>query len=155
MSFKVHLLIVSLIIVAVSLMWEVMGQSTPQPQEIPVVPRVISITHASWGLNCKNIAIIQEGTPQDAFGNPQTVNTKLKEDNVFGPVSLECNGKTECEIQADGSTLGDDPAPECTPKMLEIEYRCFSYDRPWRVKASSGPLKLKCETPGKDISPKS
>jgi hypothetical protein len=155
MSFKVHLFIVSLIIIAVSLIWQLRGQGTPTPQEAAVIPHVISIIHASWGMNCKDIAIVQDGMPQDAFGNPQTVNPKIKLDNVFGPVSMECNGKTECEIQADDAKLGEDPAPECTPKTLEIEYRCFSYDRPWRVKASSGPLKLKCETPGKDVSPKS
>ena len=150
MPFRIHLVIVACIIASVYLIWEFMHRATTAPQSPSArnIARMIAVTHASLGLNCRGMAIQNEAVPQDAF-NGAGANPKLAEDNVFGAVSLRCNGRTECEIAVDDPGLGEDPAPECRPKVLEVEYRCFSYDRPWRVKASSGSVKLLCATPGK------
>lgn len=152
MPLKIHLLIVSCIIAAVYIIWELMhvtGAPSPANNDPKAIPRLIAVTHASLGLNCRNIAITNEATPHDAFSSSKPQNPKLSEDNVFSAVSLKCNGSTECTIAVDDPELGEDPAPDCTPKTLEIEYRCFSYDRPWRVKASTGTVKLLCATTDK------
>jgi len=145
MSFKIHLLIVTCIIAAVFIIWQLMQTTTDtsKASDSKGITHVIAITHASLGLNCRELAINNDTTPRDAFGNMK-VNPKLMEDNVFGAVSLKCNGSTQCEVFVDSPELGVDPAPECNPKTLEVEYRCFSYDRPWRVKATSGSIKLLC-----------
>ncbi len=149
MSFKVHLIIVACIIAAVYVIWELMhaGSTAVTAQGDPRgIPRMIAVTHASYGLNCRNVAVNNDAVPQDAFNTGKTPNPKLAEDNVFSSISLKCNGATECDIPLDDPALGEDPAPGCTPKMLEVEYRCFSYDRPWRVRTSSGVIKLICAT---------
>lgn len=151
MSFKIHLVVVACIITAVYMIWELMhlGGTPPQTVDQRGIPHMIAVTHASLGLNCRNMAISNDATPHDAFSNGKSANTKLVEDNVFPAISLKCNGLTECVFALDDPDLGEDLAPDCNPKTLEIEYRCFSYDRPWIVKASSGAVRLICNTDGK------
>jgi hypothetical protein len=152
MPFKVHLAIISCIVIVVVLAWQYMQH---QPQTVEAAPGKtysITVTHASWGLNCQNLAISsnQAENTRDPFLNKGGANNKLREDNVMAAVALLCNGNIQCDILADEATLGPDPAPDCTNKTLEIEYRCFSYDRPWNVKTSSGAATLNCEQPNKD-----
>lgn len=145
MPFKVHLLIVTCIIAAVYLVWEVMHSILPPPQaqsENLGIPHQISVIHASYGLNCRSISTNGDNTSQ----SPPNDTKKLSEDNVLAAVSQKCNGARQCEIALNDPVLGEDPAPSCIPKTLDIEYRCFSYDRPWRVHGSSGSLKLLCPT---------
>jgi hypothetical protein len=146
MPFKVHLLIVAIIIAAVYIIWGIMHTAAPvvQAGDPKTMSRMIAVTHASWGLNCRNVMISNDDNAQDAFGTGKQPNPKLSEDNVFSAVSLMCNGKSQCEVPASDPQLGEDPAPDCAIKNLEIEYRCFSYDRPWKVKLSSGVAKLQC-----------
>lgn len=134
MPFKIHLIIVSCIIAVVLLAWETLPKkSNQQPATAGAQSRRIIVTHASWGLNCRGVVV---------SGKPQP--DKIKEDNVFSSVSLACNGKTECELTSSDAQLGPDPMPECNNKTLEVEYRCFSYDRPWNVKTQGGSVKLMC-----------
>lgn len=149
MSFKLHLIIISCITVAVVLFWQLMHSGALTPADTrPARPQYnLTITHASWGLNCRNLAI--GATGQDAFARKPATENPLRDDNVLGAVGLLCNGKTECAINVDAATLGKDPAPDCANKVLEVEYRCFSYDRPWSVKTSTGTLTLHCEQPSK------
>lgn len=148
MSFKLHLIIISCIIIAVMLIWQVMNSGISiSPQVTATKPQYsLLISHASWGLNCRNVTI-NSGLLPNAAGAGK--NNLLREDNVLGAVAPLCNGKVRCDIVANESTLGKDPSPACADKVLEVEYRCFSYDRPWTAKSSTGKLSLTCEQPSK------
>ena len=147
MQFKVHLLIILCIIIVMSLVLRFMQNSTITNNVAAVKPsHTLSIIHASWGLNCKS-TVINNDANKDAFLNKNDQNTKLKEDNVLGPVSRLCNGNVKCDITLGESSLGADPEPNCNNKILEIQYRCFSYDRPWNVKSKGSSISLKCDQP--------
>ena len=149
MSFKVHLIIVSCIIVAVLLVWQFMPAPITKPSEnasinVPVAPTYsLAITHASWGLTCSGNSINSDDT-RTSFLSKSNVKNALREDNILEAVSRLCNGKPNCDISTDESMLGTDPAPGCNNKIIEIEYRCFSYDRPWNVKSFAASVSLNC-----------
>lgn len=147
MSFKLHLMIVSFIIVAVYVAWQLSTSENTETQVLSAAPqsnaRTLSIAHASWGLNCRHIRASGGDT---AFAGEKPA-SKLVQDNVLSIVASLCNGKRSCKIPLEAATLGDDPAPECPNKELAVEYRCFSYDRPRIAKASSGSIILQCEEP--------
>jgi len=151
MNFKLHLTIIVCIVVAVLLAWQVMHLDiAATPETGPSKPQYsLTVIHASWGLNCPNVVTSNNIPERDAFVNKgvSDTNNKLREDNVLGVIAPMCNGNLECQIIADEANLGKDPAPDCSNKVLEVEYRCFSYDRPWKVKSSTGTLSLKCEQP--------
>jgi hypothetical protein len=143
MPVKVHFIIVACIILVVSLAWHFM--SAPPPA-VPVVQQTnsaysISVAHASWGLECPQ----ENRAAGDAFANKPSAAGSRREDNVLDKVSALCGGKVSCEIPVLPSVLGGDPAPDCLSKVLVVEYRCFSYDRPWTVQASSGKLPINCD----------
>ena len=143
MSFKIHLIIVSVIIVIVYLTWQLM--SVPPAPVVPAAkPKTstysISIAHATWGRECA----IESNGASDAFRGAASTNP-LREDNVLVRVNELCSGRVICEIPLNSAALGEDPAPDCLSKTLEVEYRCFSYDRPWTVTASSGKLVINCD----------
>ena len=141
MSFKTHLIIVSCIILAVYLAWQWMEPAAEMPviSVEPSSPYSITITHASWGLNCRLRTQTADSFAKNANHTP------LREDNALSKLSEQCNGKLQCSIPVSSSALGFDPAPECAEKELRVEYRCFSYDRPWNVKMSSGTLTINCD----------
>lgn len=151
MSFKIHLIIISVIIVMVFLVWSMSGSEPPPPAPVPVAQKVssysIAISHASWGLNCakRPVSVNNSTSSYDTFAGTD-VASKFHEDNVLLKVSEICNGKLQCDIPFTPDILGDDPQPDCD-KVLDIEYRCFSYDRPWRVRSSSGSLSINCDRP--------
>lgn len=136
MSFKTHLIIISAIIIAVFLSWQAMH--APLEQTNVVEPESdnnkyrIIIAHATWGRNCN-----------DRYNMP----TEIKDDNVKDVVSRLCNSLSECKINVSSTLFVEDPFPECPDKMLEIEYRCFVYDRLRNAKSSFGSLMLKCKEP--------
>ncbi len=150
MSFKVHLIIVCTIIIAVFFTWHIMeNMKKSQPAEIAketASPYSITITHASWGVNCRNSYTLGTNDRKDPFAYNGNADNKLHEDNVLEAVSKLCNGKLKCSIPIKKETLGDDPAPSCGNKMLNIEYRCFSFDRPWIVEGDSKKLDIDCST---------
>ena len=149
MSFRTHLTVISCIILAVLLMWQLMLRSnspvpasTNIPENVPAERSYsISVTHASWGLNCRNMAF--NNNTREAFLAKS--NNTLHEDNVLEKVSHLCNGHVTCNVNIDEPSLGADPSPECNSKTLEIEYRCFAYDRPWSVKTVDTPITLHCD----------
>jgi len=152
MSFKIHLIIIVFIIFAVLISWHWMSDTpvkiaVPQPETSRFS---IIVVHASWGLNCM---YVNDGTntPPDAFApSAQNPNSgKPHEDNVLEKVSELCNGKSQCSLPVNSSALGLDPSSGCMDKALEIEYRCFSYDRPWTARSSSGTLHIDCEKTAK------
>ena len=154
MSFKTHLVVVSCIVIAVLLMWQFMLHSNAPVSTTTAIPEKppaertysISVTHASWGVNCRNIILNNDST-REAFLTKS--NNKLREDNVLEKISHLCNGRATCTVNIDEPSLGADPSPECNSKLLEIEYRCFTYDRPWSLKTVSTPVTLHCEQPVK------
>ena len=154
MSFKLHLIIVSFIIISVYLAWQMMNAPAPAPQaETQGATYHISVIHASWGVNCRLLANIENGKPAENPYAAATDENKLKVDNVLPVVSGLCNGKQSCDIPIDIQTLGDDPSPNCTIKMLEVEYRCFSYDRPRSEKIIGTMLSLHCNAPTAKAAP--
>ncbi len=146
MSFKIHLIIVSAIIVVVYAAWQMMASAPPQvvQQGAPASAYSIIVAHASWGLNCHYRTATQ--SVDEAYGTG--AKNKLREDNALVAVSAWCNGKPLCEIPLTPEALGEDPAPECSSKELHVEYRCFSYDRAWDARATSGKLVINCEKSG-------
>ncbi len=147
MSFKAHLLIVSAIILVVYLVWD-WNHSGPAPSVASVVqsPYTITVNHASWGLNCPVFAtannVLDKAYVKKSGGDASHPTT----DNALQIVSSICNGSPDCGIAlADDTFPGMAPAT-CQDKKLEVEYRCFSYDRPWHAEAmsSTGALVISC-----------
>lgn len=142
MPFRTHLIIIACIIAAVYFAWHIIDAAPPPPPPAAVEvdsPYSIAIAHASWGLNCRR------DENSDGFAADKTA---LREDNVLAALAERCNGKLRCDIPLTPETMGDTPTPGCT-KQLVVEYRCFSFDRPWTVRASSGKLSINCDRPVK------
>jgi hypothetical protein len=148
MHFKVHLLIICCIVIVVVLAWNVLQRraATAPVSAAGAPPHVIAVHHASWGLNCKGTFAASDGS-RGVFANAGNPADRLKEDNVLDQVSTICNGNVSCDIRLNEATLGPDPMPDCGSKTLEVEYRCFSYDRPWKVRSNGGSLAIQCEQP--------
>ena len=144
MSFKTHLLIVSLIIISVMIFWSLLPKidHIDRPENSAPIARRIIISHASWGMNCNPYLL--ENTINTNNMRKKNLKTAYTKDNIFKEISLQCNGKLTCDINAANPWLKHDPQPECTPKSLEIEYRCFSFDRPWRTSTTGGSITLDC-----------
>jgi hypothetical protein len=131
MSLKIHLIIVGIIIFCVFLGWQLLQWSKPAPTpEVVQTDREIEIIRASWGLSCNNRFNMRPKTaPAGNFTD--TDDGVIKENNLLQVASALCNLKPQCAIRNSADSLGFDPAPDCVDKQIEIEYRCFSYDRPW------------------------
>lgn len=149
MSFKIHLLIVCLIILTVYAVWQWTGSTSAPvaspPAQVKESNRWISVIHASWGLNCRGVAN-SFGSSYDPY-KAESAPGKLRVDNVLVAVSNLCNGQEECTIPVTADALDGDPAPACADKQLTVEYRCFSYDRPWTVHATNKSLSIDCSRP--------
>jgi len=120
------------------------------PPPAPVIEpkpaaHVITVSHASWGVGCHELISPNTTATRDPFAGSN--DNKIHPDNVLKAVAALCNGKPTCDVSIDPAVLGEDPLPNCAPKTLEIEYRCFSYDRPWIVKGTDGSVNLHCDTP--------
>lgn len=121
-------------------------ESAPAPQQ-PTQEAVsqykINVLHASWGLNCQEYSSEWNTQDQDAFANNPDKN-KLKEDNIYSKITALCQDKEKCEFMVGQETLGDDPAPYCGEKEIKIEYRCFSFDRPWNIRSHDKKIQIDC-----------
>lgn len=157
MPFRIHLLIISAIIGIIYLAWQYMYAT---PVEAPVIVeqpveeeasenKSIQIIHATWGMNCSNVqfgAVKEEHVAN--YANDTQNKKPVNDDNVLEAVGKLCNGKISCAIAINTDTLGPDPMPQCYDKQLEIEYRCFAFDRPWRVKSTNAPITIDCSKKG-------
>ena len=152
MSFKAHLLVICLIIIGVYFAWGSMNVPKA-PEKVVVIdaPNTITLTHATWGLNCHKV-LSTIAKPSDPYADSDK-NNKSGPDNILKQVATLCDGKQACDIIADVNTLGPDPFPECTPKSLDIEYRCFSYDRPRIISTTAGNASLRCANDAADGKP--
>lgn len=84
----------------------------------------INVYRATWGKNCDG------RRKRNAVPMPGIDKThKVKENNILKTMQELCDGKLECNVNADSTTLKLDPAPSCR-KYLTVFYRCFSYDHP-------------------------
>ena len=145
MSFKSHLLIVCVIILAVYLAWGVTRAKPKTPEQSKTVSAyTINITHADWGLNCPNFAE-SPNTLDKAYVKKTPSNGKPQKDNALQIVSGLCNGKESCEFPVNDETFEGLVNQDCGEKKLEVEYRCYAFDRPWHARASSGMLSITCE----------
>ena len=151
MSFKTHLIIVSVIILAVYFAWQMLKpapNNTPQATTENSSPYSIIIVHASWGLNCRSAG--KSPAPQSEGFAPTENQAVIAEDNVLATVSSLCNNKLDCAFTINTETLGKDPAPNCD-KELTVEYRCFNYDRPWTIKSASRSISIDCNQSNKQM----
>lgn len=147
MSFKAHLIIVSVIIVVVYLTWSFI-HAGPETSPLPATAQSaykIHITHASWGLNCPVFAD-EENVLDRAYVKKSPDGTrKPVRDNALALVAKRCNGKVKCDIPVTPDLFRGLAPQDCAEKRLEVEYRCFAFDRPWRLQAASGTLSIHCE----------
>jgi hypothetical protein len=144
MSFKYHLLIVSIIIIALFGIMKTISNKAPEPQQVVVVqtsPYEITIERADWGVNCKTSTLDKRA---DNYMQPNN-QRKMVENNVLSRVGEICNGKHFCEIPINVEALGEDPLPECGFKVLQVEFRCFAIDRLRTSKASEGSIVIDCD----------
>ena len=151
MSFKFHIIVVSSLIFIMIVAWVVLSNkpAVVAASKTENSTYSVTITHASWGLNCLQAEEggygVQQATP--LYLNEKNSQT-LKPDNVLVKVSALCNGKLTCTIPIKPEILGTDPAPDCFSKLLEVEYRCFSFDRPWTVHSGKEDIKIDCNRKG-------
>jgi hypothetical protein len=147
MSFKSHLLIVTVIILVVYLAWGVTRAKPKAPEQAAAVSAyTINIAHADWGLNCPVFAespnsldkAYVKKAPSSTAGKPQ-------KDNALEIVKSLCNGKEACEFPVNDETFAGLVSQDCGEKKLEVEYRCYAFDRPWYARASAGMLAITCE----------
>lgn len=122
MTLKIHFIGLAVIIL---LLVAITYKSSQPVVVVSDSPYVIQIENASYGLNCN-----QQKTSSDPYA--QSGPKKIEKNNVLSAVSAQCTGKVSCSFAVDPTVLGLDPAPGCG-KKLDVDYRCFSYDRPWKA----------------------
>lgn len=140
MTLRGHFIVIGIIIFLIFLGWQVISLRTAQ-QQAQIDPnsiRLIQISRASWGLNCleqrRRYGLKQ--LPQDAF-NEGGEGNKIRENNILVAISDLCNGKQTCYLTNSPDTFTPDPDPQCPTKEMVVEYRCYSFDRPWTLKLAS------------------
>lgn len=145
MSFKIHLLIVAVIIIG---MYAITQFFIAKPGASPVIhaaslsPYIISIERASWGANCQSPFSENNGSDNSSKSSNQLKNM---DNNVLYNVSQLCNAKSKCDIPIDQNFLGQDPLPSCGYKKLSVEYRCFSVDRLHKQEEREGIMRIDCD----------
>ena len=133
MNFKIHLIIISAIILALYTAL----QFRPEPTaENPIIMATqdngdfaISVAGATWRGNCPPL-------------DPEKTSNR---NNVLTRVVELCNGKSECNIPLNVATLGYVTEDSCPDRMLEVEYRCFSYDKLWNASSYVKSLTINCK----------
>jgi hypothetical protein len=133
MTFKNHLIAIAVISVVVLVAWNVFQRAKPAEQPVAATntsPYQIIIVRASWGLNCT-----------ERFGSSD----KIHENNIHEAIANLCNGQINCSVAISDVVKFFNPLPQCTDKQLEVDYRCFSFDRLRSAKTSSGQLQITCQ----------
>lgn len=165
MSLKVNLFImfviaVSLVLIIKIFMTEEPEQApAPPPKQVIVSPYSITISSASWGLNCRDYYTRKNSGKNSGYYSGDSDEdeaiaaaiNKIKDNNVLYKVSQLCNDKPQCEIEVSQSVLGEDPLPNCGYKELKVEYRCFAVDRLRRAKSGNSPIIINCEQETKKL----
>lgn len=138
-NIKFHIIAMSVIIGVTVLIFLLMGRlsgsdNNVQQPDIVTSDRVIFISKASWGLNCnktydlrlKQLRRLKQPMPEGF--------ERVQPNNVLLAVSKYCNGKKTCTFQPSDEAFGIKKPSSCR-KALDVEYRCFSYDRIWKKSA--------------------
>lgn len=149
MPFKTHLAIVTAILLVVYFVWQTLGSRVPQEKPLirteAVSPYSISIANANWSRNClqnlPSYSLKSDGFAKLSEGTLE----REKTNDLVSKLSELCNGKNRCELLTESLSSPNDPTANCAKSELEVEYRCFSYDRPWRVSSESGKLAINCD----------
>jgi hypothetical protein len=139
MHFKYHVFIIVCIVTAVLGVWQmflkapevVIAQTDAESGD-----QFIRIVRASYGLNCTNLNYVDEPNSVTSNLGYQTAKrplSSIREDNVLLETSNACNGKIACQLTPGVNFPSLDPLPACKNKLLDVEYRCFSFDKPWRM----------------------
>lgn len=149
-NMKFHIMAMSGMILAAIVVY-VYVEFSNQKVEQPVVDdgsagRAIFIHSASFGLNCNPIIEVKrkdnlrEGLPVDKL-------IPVPQNNVLDLLTKQCGGKVTCTIDVTPEALKDNSYPRCA-KVLDVAYRCFSYDGVTTLSASQGEkLSIDCRTP--------
>lgn len=136
---RFHAIAISAICLVIVL---VFSFAAPKPAPVamsnePQTSNRIEVYQANWGLNCnvdiaRTLKVRQTNLPpRDEKGQviPYKPLVPAQKNNVILPVSTLCNTQVMCQIEATSTNLGGiDPLETCY-KQLEVQYRCFTYDR--------------------------
>lgn len=133
--FRVHAFFLTLLAILILIAYQMYRQrASILPDSGDVFVRISS---ASFGLNCRpeDLRPSADAAPIKALGKfadpQQDEKDKLVvQDNALSAISERCNGKTSCALTATPEALGLLVSGSCR-RQLNVEYRCFSYDRPW------------------------
>lgn len=131
MPLKFHSIVACAIILALFLGWQGIRYFAPRAAAVAdaAAPgNAIHIIRASWGLNCGHDAAGAMRT----FADDRESN-KIIENNILQTIQRFCDGKAACTLHNTVEFMGTDPAPACPNKEMAIEYRCYSFDRPWHL----------------------
>ena len=146
-QWKFHAMAILIICGVISLVFAYM--QTQQPKAVPAAPgsdRAIEMVSATWGNNCREM-IAKENErrlrlrlrPQDLEqlhpdDRPKSTDpmTQVTPDNVLPTLRELCDGKLTCEFIANAMVLKNEPHEACF-KHLNLQYRCFAFDRLWRI----------------------
>ncbi|MDX1974472.1 MAG: hypothetical protein SFT92_02225 [Rickettsiales bacterium] len=156
MFFKVHLLIISVVIIITYFVWQFMAGIAVQSMtnKAPAAKTVqqtsgyqVIAVNASWGLNCKKSLELWQQETGKTYADYENYAKSFAPNNVLEAVKFHCNGKQICQFDVNDQSLGPDPAPSCM-KELSIVYRCFSYDRAKSLVSHGEPVTINCAQPG-------
>lgn len=145
-NIRFHLIALSVLMLLVVIIFAATGQFSKK-EELPaqateeaVGDHFITVWEAHWGVNCNDAPILTNKniTPEG--------NKPIERNNVLSRISTFCNGKRLCEFNVDSKSFGDVASNRsCAPEM-ELRYRCFEFDRLWKVSVpSGGKIKLECK----------
>lgn len=143
MTNKQHIVVIFVMVIVISLLWrlvvEVTKEETPMVEQ-RTTPYNIEIVNASYGLNCQyRMSREQSG----GFVDPNQ--NRVRKNNALRAVSDACNGKEKCSVMVTDDLVGGQISQTCSYARLEVEYRCFSFDRPWATYGYNGSsLEIDC-----------
>jgi hypothetical protein len=138
MSLKSHLIIITTLIVFMFFGWQVMKIMAERRAAQPVVeesPRKIDVVRASWGLDCIGSQFRTRKATTQAAGDfvKGDEQVGLTENNILKQITDLCENKVSCTVKNHIEFYGFDPAPGCQYKTVVVEYRCYEFDRLWRL----------------------
>ena len=122
MNLKLHLAAISIIVLLLVAVYIFSNRGTGEGN----TPIALEVVNASYGLNCLAQQPAQGSEPNAIYKDEST--PAVRKNNVLVAVSRLCNGQPTCQFEVNESNLGSNPNPTCY-KELEVDYRCFSYDR--------------------------
>ena len=139
-NIKVHAAIISVIVLAIYVVWANFIYKEPlAPKTVVVSAYQIQISRASYGLDC--LEYFSQGLEPASGSSAYDVERykkKLRTNNVLTEISKRCNGKPKCEIKVDPDTLGFKGFPTCGIEDLKLEFRCFAVDNLRKATHRSG-----------------